>query len=163
MRRTPVPRLLLAALLTLVLSCRQETGRLTADQERRFQSEGVHHRADNMRFRYSFGRRGGSGWEDRLASIIVTGQTVLIHKNEKVGIEITPRTRRFYEVHHDGGRVRISGGSGQSSETWSFEPPDDTEGWTQDIRAVIRGSHRAGNPRGHRAVARLLRTQCSGP
>lgn len=138
MRGIAVRCLWSVALLAMVPACRPETGRLTAEQEQRLQAEGVRHRADNVRFRYTYGRRGGSGWDDRLASIIVTDRTVLIHKNEKVGLEITPRTRRFAEVHRDGRRVRISTGQGQSAESWSFEPPDDAESWAQDIRSVIR-------------------------
>jgi hypothetical protein len=120
--------------------CSQETGRLSHDQEQRFAAEGILRRADNLRFRWTegAGRRGGT-WEDRLASIVVTRQSVLIHKNEKVGIEITAGRTRQYEVHREGDRVRISGGRGRSAETWSFVPPADPEGWTQDIRAVIRG------------------------
>jgi len=57
-----------------------------------------------------------------------------------VGVEITPDSRRDYEVHRDGQRVRIRAGSGKSAETWSFTPDDDAEAWTQDIRAVIRAS-----------------------
>ncbi|MEP6574468.1 MAG: hypothetical protein ABJD11_17335, partial [Gemmatimonadota bacterium] len=92
-----------------------------------------------MDFRYTHdaGSR-ESGWENRRASIIVTRQSVIIHKNEKLGIEITPQSRRFYDVHRDGNRVRINAGSGRSAETWSFTPPDDADGWTKDIRAVIK-------------------------
>jgi hypothetical protein len=126
------------ALLAVVSACRPETGRLTIEQEQRLQAEGVRHRADNVRFRYTYGWRGGSSWEDRLASIIVTDRTVLIHKNEKVGLEITPQTSRFAEAHRDGRQVRISAGRGQSAESWSFEPSADAESWTQDIRSVIR-------------------------
>lgn len=119
-------------------ACRQETGRLTPEQEQRFAVEGLLHRADNQRFRWTegAGRRGGT-WEDRLASIVVTRQSVLIHKNAKVGIQITPGNGRRYEVHRDGDRVRITAGTGRSAETWSFVPPADAEGWTRDIRAVI--------------------------
>jgi len=39
--------------------------------------------------------------EDRKASIIVTKQSVIIHKNQKAGLEITPRTRRYVEVRRD--------------------------------------------------------------
>jgi len=94
---------------------------------------------DNLRFRWTegAGRRGGT-WEDRLASIVVTRQSVLIHKNEKVGLEITAGQTLQYEVHREGERVRISGGMGRSAATWSFVPPTDPQGWTQDIRAVIR-------------------------
>lgn len=126
--------------LMLLAGCRQETARLTPEQEQRFAAEGVVRRADNVRFRWTEGAgRAGGTWEDRLASILVTRRSVLIHKNEKVGIEITAGPTRRAEVHRDGDRVRISAGRGREAETWSFVPPDDAEGWTQDIRAVIRG------------------------
>ena len=103
------------------------------------------HRADNLTFRWTqgAGRRGGT-WEDRVASIVVTRRSVLVHKNEKVGIEIGPDTRASCEVHRDGQRVRISAGSGAAAESWSFVPPDNAEAWTQDIRSVIRTSGSAG-------------------
>lgn len=137
------------ALVALGWGCRQETGRLPPEQEQRFAAEGILHRANNLRFRWTEGggRRGGT-WEDRLASIVVTRQSLLIHKNEKVGVEITPGRGRRYEVHRDGERVRISVGSGRSLETWSFVPPDDPDAWTQDIRAVIRGA--SADPAGRR-------------
>ncbi len=53
------------------------------------------------------GQRGGT-WEDRVASIVVTGRSVLVHRNERVGIEIGPDSRAGYDVHRDGRRVRIS-------------------------------------------------------
>jgi hypothetical protein len=136
-------RLLLALLATLTVTtgCRPETGRLTPAQEQRFATEGLRRRADNLTFRWTqgAGRRGGT-WEDRTASIVVTRRSVLVHKNEKIGIEIAPERRRRFEVHRDGQRVRITAGSGSTAETWSFPAPDDADGWTQDIRAVIRGS-----------------------
>jgi hypothetical protein len=140
-------RLLLGLLVsvTATAGCNRDTGRLTAAQEQRFATEGLLRRADNLAFRRTqgAGRRGGT-WEDRAASIVVTRRSVLIHKNEKVGIEITPDSRRWFEVHRDGQRVRISAGSGSTAETWSFLAPDDADGWAQDIRAVIRGSETAG-------------------
>jgi hypothetical protein len=42
------------------------------------------------------------------------------------------------EVRRDGNRVRISAGSGQSAESWSFAPPNDAAGWADDIRAVVK-------------------------
>jgi hypothetical protein len=130
------------------VQCSQDTSRLTQAQEARFQEEGIVRRADNVMFHYTHDyesrtytyRRGTSreNREDRLASIIVTHRSVLIHKNEKVGIEITNHSRR-YDVHRREGRVLIHAGTGATSEVWSFEPPDDAEGWTKDIRAVIRG------------------------
>jgi hypothetical protein len=41
--------------------------------------------------------------------------------------------------------VRIRSGTGRREEIWSFMPPSDPDGWTADIRAVIRGSRSAGN------------------
>jgi hypothetical protein len=135
------------ALLLGVFACSSDTSRLTPEQESRFATEGVRRRAANIWFRYTHaaGTR-SAGWEDRLGSIVVTNQTVVVHKNQKVGIEITPASRVFYEVSRDGARVRIGAGSGKSREVWSFEPPDDPEGWTEDIRAVIRLSKSSVRP-----------------
>ena len=126
------------ALLALA-GCAEKTGALTADQERQFASEGITRRAADLMFRYTRGSGTREAtWEDRKASIVVTRQRVYIHKNEKVGLEITPRTRRFVQVRHEGNRVRISAGGGRSAESWSFIPPSEPEGWTRDIRAVSR-------------------------
>jgi len=130
-----------------VLACSSDTSRLSSEQESRFGTEGIVHHADNVWFRYTHdaGTR-AAGWEDRLGSIIVTSQTVLIHKSQKIGIEITPASRRAYDVARDGGRVRIGAGSGKSHEVWSFEPPEDADAWTRDIRAVIRSARTPGTP-----------------
>jgi len=124
--------------------CSQNTGRLSPDLERRFAAEGVVRRSDNVVFRYThgYGTR-EEGWEDRVASIVVTGQTVYIHKNEKVGLEITPRTRRSCGVERRADRVRIRAGTGRSAEVWSFRPSDDAEAWAKDIRAVVRATRGA--------------------
>jgi hypothetical protein len=131
------------ALLLGALACSGDTSRLTSEQESRFATEGVRRRAANVWFRYTHdpGTR-SAGWEDRLASIVVTNQTVFVYKSQKIGIEIIPTSRRFYEVSRAGARVRIGAGSGASREVWSFEPPDDPVGWTEDIRSVIRLSAR---------------------
>ena len=135
------------ALALVLLACSSDTSQLTPQQEARFAAESVVRRADNVWFRYTHdaGTR-VAGWEDRLGSIVVTKQTVLIHKNQKVGIEITPASRRVYDVERDGSRVRIGAGSGKSHEVWSFTPPDDADGWTRDIRAVIRSAKTRGTP-----------------
>ena len=136
----------LSALATvgLLLACHEKTGALTAEQSARLESEGIVRRADDLTFRYTHdtGRR-DAGWEDRRASIIVTRRSVVIHKNEKLGLELNPRTRRFVQVRRDGSRVRISAGGGKSGESWSFEPPDDPAGWADDIRAVVKGGNRS--------------------
>ncbi len=98
---------------------------------------GVLRRADNVVFHYTkrYGYRREERRENRVASIIVTPKTVLIHKNEKIGVEITERSHGLDDVHRRGTRVLIYTGKG---EVWSFEPAEDAEGWTRDIRAVIQ-------------------------
>jgi hypothetical protein len=120
-------------------ACREATGRLGPERAARFTAEGVLRRADELEFRFTEGggRRGGR-WEERVASIIVTGQSVFIHKNEKVGLELTPRTRREIEVRRDGERIRITAGTGRSAESWSFVAPEDPEGWARDIRSAVK-------------------------
>jgi hypothetical protein len=132
---------LLLALAAALAGCRERSGMLTPAQRERFAAEGVRRQADDLIFRYTDhpGRR-DARWEDRLASIVVTGATVLVHKNEKVGVEITPGTRRWAAVERSGSRVRIRVGQGRTEELWSFVPPDDPSGWADDIRVVIRRS-----------------------
>ena len=140
LRMTP---LLFVCGLALTAGCQEKTSTLTPTQQHRLESEGIVRRADDLIFRYTHdvGRR-DAGWEDRKASIIVTKQSVIIHKNEKLGLEITARTRRFLQVRRDGDRVRISAGGGKSAESWSFIPPDDAAGWADDIRAVVNAAGR---------------------
>lgn len=132
---------LVFALAAALAGCREHSGALTPAERERFAAEGVRRQADDLIFRYTDhpGRR-DARWEDRLASIVVTGATVLVHKNEMVGVEITPRTRRWAAVERSGPRVRIRIGQGRTEELWSFVPPDDPSGWADDIRAVIRRS-----------------------
>jgi hypothetical protein len=122
----------------------RSTAQLPAQLEARVASEGVVRRAADLTFRYTEapGRR-NARWEDRRASIVVTPTTILIHKNAKVGLEITPRTRRDVAVERDGSRVRLRAGRGRSEELWSFVPPDgDAAGWTKDLRAATRQATR---------------------
>jgi hypothetical protein len=138
----------LALVLVFALGgCVEKTGAISPEQQQRLEAEGIVRRADDQVFRYTHGSgTRGAGWEDRKASIIITRQSLIIHKNEKMGLEITPRTRRFVQVRRDGNRVRITAGGGQSAESWSFIPPDDAPGWAEDIRAVVTSREdRAGN------------------
>nr|MBA2626620.1 hypothetical protein [Gemmatimonadales bacterium] len=107
--------LLLAVALT---ACRdRSTARLAPAVESRLAAEGIVCRAADQTFRYSFGTGArNAGWEDRRASIVVTHSTVLIHKNEKVGIEITPATAERFSVERSGPRIRIRAGQGRSAE-----------------------------------------------
>lgn len=126
------------------MGCRQTTARLSPELTGRFEAESVVRRADDQVFRYTYYSRStrGNRWEDRDASIIVTRRSVFIHKNEKVGLDLTPASRKSNDVRREGDRVIISSGSGQSRVSWSFRPPDDAEGWTRDIRAVLGGGVR---------------------
>jgi hypothetical protein len=122
----------------------RHTGALTPAQEEAFNKEGVLRRADDLDFRYTSDPRGSTErWENRRASIIVTGSRVLIHKNAKVGLEITPSARRELSVERSANRIRIHSGRGRSEEVWSFVPPSDAPGWTTDIRSVINATKTA--------------------
>lgn len=129
----------LLACLAIPLACRQTTAKLPAELASRFEAESIVRRADDQIFRYTYYSRSrrGNRWEDRRASIIVTRRSLFVHKNAKVGLDLTPASRKVNEVRRDGDRVVISSGSGQSRVSWSFQPPDDPDGWAQDIRAVI--------------------------
>jgi hypothetical protein len=132
------------ALVGLSACGERTTSTLPPALEARVTQEGVVRRAPDLTFRYTEapGRR-SARWENRRASIVVTPRTILIHKNAKIGLEVTPRTQRDVTVERDGGRVRLRAGSGRSEVLWSFEPPDgDAAGWTRDLRAVVRQSQR---------------------
>jgi len=131
---------LVLALIAALAGCRERSGALTPAQRERFAAEGIRRQAEDLVFYTDHPGHRDARWEDRLASIVVTGATVLVHKNEKVGVEITPRTRRLAAVERSGSRLRIRVGQGRTEELWSFVPPDDPSGWADDIRAVIRRS-----------------------
>lgn len=132
---------LLALLLLGATACNTSTSSLTAEQQQRFTAEGIVRQADDIDFRFTRDPGGRSErWENRRASIVVTKSSLLIHKNEKVGVEITPRTQRAVGVQRSGDRIRIRSGSGRSEEVWSFVPPSDADGWIVDIRALIKSS-----------------------
>ncbi len=95
--------------------------------------------AEDQSFRITYYSRATQGprWEERDASIIVTEQSVFIHKNGKVGLDLRATSRKATEVRRVGERVIIGAGSGQSKVSWSLRPPDDAVGWAASIRAVI--------------------------
>lgn len=134
-------RLRLAAALVALFVAGCGPGRtdaLSSQLEDRFAREEIVRRAPDLEFRYTRNPGGrDERREDRRASIVVTRSSVYIHKNDKVGLELTPRTRRETAVQRSGDRVRVRAGTGRSEEIWSFVPPDDAAGWTADIRAVI--------------------------
>ena len=119
----------------------RSTSRLSQGLEQRFNSEGIVRRAPDVVFRYTRDPGGRSERrEDRRASIVVTKSSVYVHKNDKVGMDINARTRREVAVQRSGDRVRIRAGRGASEEVWSFVPPDDPAGWTNDIRAAMKSA-----------------------
>jgi hypothetical protein len=134
-------RVIACLALPALLSCGNlgTTARLPADLDARIQREGIVRSANDLIFRYTEAPgRSRSHWEDRKASIVVTPATILIHKNAKIGLEVTPRTLRPVAIERDGMRLRIRAGSGRAEELWSFQPPDgDALGWTTDLRAVV--------------------------
>jgi hypothetical protein len=125
--------------VAVLVACRQTTARLSPELTSRFEAESVVRRADDLVFRYTYYSRSthGNRWENRDASIIVTKQSVFVHKNAKVGLDLTAASRKANAVRRDGDRVIISSGSGQSRVSWSFRPPADPEGWARDIRLVL--------------------------
>ena len=134
------PALLLLA-LALGGCLDRSTSRLSQGLEQRFDNEGIVRRAPDVVFRYTRDPGGRSERrEDRRASIVVTKSSVYVHKNDKVGMDINPRTRREVAVQRSGDRVRIRAGRGASEEVWSFVPPDDPAGWTNDIRAAFKAT-----------------------
>jgi hypothetical protein len=134
----------------VLLGCGEgSTAILPPDLDTRLNREGVLRRAADLTFRYTEapGRR-SARWENRDASIVVTPSTILIHKRSKIGLEITPRSRRQISVEREGRRVRLRAGEGRSEVLWSFEPPDgDVAGWTRDLRAVTKQMKAADPPR----------------
>ncbi len=136
-----MPRLsLLVCLgLALLLAGCQKTGKLSPELKARFDKEGIVRQAEDLTFRRTIAAgRPDSSWEEKRASIIVTHESVFLHVNGRALLEITPRSTGFYEIRRDHDRLSLRAGGGKSPASWSFRPPDDAEGWTSDIRAVIR-------------------------
>jgi hypothetical protein len=139
---THAPRIAFAlATVMLAAGCHRTTGTLSEEHQRRFESEGIVRRATDLFFRYTHdtGTR-DAGWEEDEASIVVTRQSVVIHRGDRFRLEITPRSTGFYRILRDRDRLSLHAGSGKSAVSWSFRPPDDPAGWVEDIRAVIRGT-----------------------
>ena len=137
----PIWRLAIITLLALFVTGCQKTGKLSPELQARFDREGITHRADDLTFRRTrpAGQR-DSGWDEKRASIVVTKESLFLHVNGKLLVEITPRSTGFYEVHRDHDRISLHAGSGNSALSWSFRPPDNAEGWTLDIRNVIKNA-----------------------
>ena len=71
---------------------------------------------------------------------MVTHESVFLHVNGKPLVEITPRSTGIHDIHRDHERLSLRAGGGKSAANWSFRPPEDSEGWTDDIRTVIRNA-----------------------
>jgi hypothetical protein len=144
--RTLSQRAVLIATLAAVaaLGCNWTTGTLNEEHQKRFESEGILRKAIDVPFRRT---RVGDGtrtrWKEADASIVVTRESVVIHSGDRFLFEVTPRSTGDYRVARERDRITLQGGRGESRVSWSFRPPEDVEGWTADIRAVIRNA--AGN------------------
>ena len=125
-----------------LMGCRPgTTARLSNADASRLAAEGIVRRGDDLSFRYTHGAaRSNASWEDRRASIVVTHVSVLVHKNDKIGIDIRPGHADEYAVERSGNRIRIRMGKGRASEIWSFEPLADANGWATDLRGAIRAA-----------------------
>ena len=66
-----------------------------------------------------------------------------MYKNGTVGRALPHASRKENAVRREGDRVVISSGSGQSRVSWSFRPPEDAHGWTEDIRRVLSAADSA--------------------
>ena len=131
-------RILVCLGLALLLVGCQRTGKLSPELKTRFEKEGIVRQAEDVTFRRTIAAgRPDSTWEEKRASIVVTRESVFLHVNGRSLVEITPRSTGFYEIHRDHDRLSLRAGGGKSAASWSFRPPEDAEGWTSDIRAVI--------------------------
>ena len=129
----------LGLLLVIVAGCSRTTSELLPETRQRFEAEGIVRQADDVWIRYTHGiGTYRSGWEDLRASVIVTRQTILIHRNHDGLIEIIARSTGSYRVNRDHDRLILRAGSGGSRRSWSFQAPEDPEGWAHDTRAAIR-------------------------
>jgi len=136
-RRTRAAWLLLLVPLALS-SCGGTTARLSPEQQARLEAEGIVRRADDVWFRYTHGMgTPRSGWEEHLASIVVTRQGILIHRNDRILVEVTRRSTGSYAIRREGDRVSLRAGSDRSARSWAFHAPTDAEGWAADIRVVL--------------------------
>ena len=130
-----------AALLSAVAvaGCSRDTSTLTPEWRQRFETEGIARRADNVIVRHT--REAGRwdhSYKDRLASVLVTRETILIHQGDRVLLEVDSKTRRDITVTRQGGRIRIRAVGQRLTEIFSFEPREDAAGWAGDLRKVAR-------------------------
>jgi len=134
LRAAAVPLLAL-----LVASCSTTTAKLSDAMRTRLESEGIVRRDDDETFRVTTGttRR---HWEEGRASLVLTHHTVLIHKNDRVLLEISPSNAARWRVRRDHDRVSIAS-EGAGARSWSFHPKDgDAEGWARDLRAAMQAA-----------------------
>jgi len=125
--------------LVVFAGCARDTSTLTPVWQQRFATEGIVRRADNVIVRHTreAGRRQNS-YKDRLASVLVTHGTILIHQGERALLEVTPRTRRGISITRQGRRIRIKAVGQRVAEIFSFEPKEDAAGWAEDLRSVVK-------------------------
>lgn len=141
-----ITRITRAVALALLLSgCSAGTSNMPAAMRQRIEADGIVRREDDARIRYT---RGGirKQWDEGVASIVLTRQGFLIHKNDRVLFEITPLNRSRYKVRRDHDRIAVASAVVSSHASWTWRPKDgDAEGWAKDLRATLRGKSEAGD------------------
>ena len=136
--------LLPLALALALAGCTPGTSNMPAAMRQGVEAQGIVRHEDNARIRYTRGviRR---QWDEGVASIVLTREGLLIHKNDRVLLEITKLNRGRYRVHRDHDRVAVGSALPTSRTSWSWRPRDgDAEGWAHDVRATLRGNAGAG-------------------
>ena len=132
------------ALALLLSGCSAGTSKLSAAMRQRIEADGIVRHEDDARIRYTRGAT-RKQWDEGVASIVLTREGFLIHKNDRVLFEITPLNRARYRVHRDHDRLAVTSAAAASHASWSWRPKDsDAEGWARDIRATLRGKAEAG-------------------
>jgi hypothetical protein len=134
------PMLVLLLALAAGAGCApRTTATLPAAMAQRLDAEGILRRDDDATIRWTHGgaRR---EWDEGVASIVLTPSTFLIHKGPRVLFEVTPANRSRWRVRRDHDRVVVGGSTARAATSWSWRPKDgDAVGWTQAVRAMLKG------------------------
>jgi hypothetical protein len=129
----------LALVVAGLAGCSRSTARLAPEVEERLNAEGIVRRADDILVRRTHGlgtRR--SGWEEMTASILVTHRRVFIHDGTRTLADLEGGLGDRCRVNRDHDRVTLRLRGDRAATSWSFHPPEDAPGWTDDVRAVLK-------------------------
>ena len=133
------------ALALGLAGCSATTSKMPPAMRQRLEADGIVRREDDAHIRYTRGMV-RKQWDEGVASIVLTREGFVIHKNDRVLFEITPLSRDRYRVHRDHDRISVGRAMATSRASWSWRPRDaDAEGWARDLRAMLRGKSDAGS------------------